>query len=451
MQSLLDQRRVAPSPLQTTISWRAASRSRTHGWPLTLVITRRRTGWLPTLCTAGSTSAPAVSMSFVQGTGPVRGTGTGGCAATVGRGVSSGRMRSDAARARRRGVGAGRRSDRTGGRRDGGRGTGARLPGAQPTTRRGRTGRGRAGQTGVERRRDAAALAWAVGSVLPVPAATAGPSVAAVGGLATVERTAAGAGTAAGPSVGVPPADGDGEQPGHRHHRRQRHPPPSPVHGGGQWSHRLPHSLNVSKRLLHVDGWAERARRPGGQAHSPGAAARPRVRLVPGQRARPALAPPRHDPVGGARQRVHAPADAGRAGGADLAGVDGALAATVGPRRRPARRRAARLGSARLPAARPAAARGGAGRRRAARRRRPGEPGGVGGAARRRLLHGAGRRGVRSWPALPGRRHERPPGGRAGRARCGRRRARAGSRRPRRRRRPAPARRRRGRARVRRR
>jgi hypothetical protein len=36
-------------------------------------------------------------MSFVQGTGPVRGTGMGGCAATVGRGVSSGRMRSDAA------------------------------------------------------------------------------------------------------------------------------------------------------------------------------------------------------------------------------------------------------------------------------------------------------------------------------------------------------------------
>ena len=76
--------------------------------------------------------------------------------------------------------------------------------------------------------------------------------------------------------------------------------------------------------------------------------------------------------------------------------------------------------------------------------------GGVGGAARCRLLHGTGRRGVRPRPALPRRRHERPPGGRAGRARYGRRRTGAGSRRPRRRRRPAPARRRRRRARVRR-
>ena len=209
------------------------------------------------------------------------------------------------------------------------------------------------------------------------------------------------------------------------------------------------HSMYRSDYSMWMAGPSE----PGGRVdrHTrPSAAARPRVRLVPGQRARPALAPPRHDPVGGARQRVHAPADAGRAGGADLAGVDGALAAPLGPRRRPARRRAARLGPARLPAARAAAARGGAGRRGAARRRRPGEPGGVGGAARRRLLHGTGRRGVRPRAALPGRRHERPPGGRAGRARCGRRGACAGSRRPRRRRRPAPARRRRSRARVRR-
>ncbi len=139
----------------------------------------------------------------------------------------------------------------------------ARLPGAaaghpaRPSrTRSGRTGRRRAAPW-------RAALACGRRLRAPGAAATAGPSVAAVGGLATVERTAAGAGTAAGPSVGVRPADGDGEQPGHRQHRRQRHPPPSPVHGGGQWSHRLPHSLNVSKRLLRVDGWAERARRPG--------------------------------------------------------------------------------------------------------------------------------------------------------------------------------------------
>ena len=70
-----------------TISWRAASRSRTQGWPLTLVITRRSTGRLPTLCTAGSISAPVVSIAFVQGTGPVRGHGAGASAATVGWGV----------------------------------------------------------------------------------------------------------------------------------------------------------------------------------------------------------------------------------------------------------------------------------------------------------------------------------------------------------------------------
>ena len=208
------------------------------------------------------------------------------------------------------------------------------------------------------------------------------------------------------------------------------------------------HSMYRSDYSMWMAGPSERRRRRAGTLAE--CSCRPRVRLVPGQRARPALAPPRHYPVGGARQRVHAPADAGRAGGADLAGVDGALAAPLGPRRRPARRRAARVGPARLPAARAAAARGGAGRRGAARRRRPGEPGGAGGAARRRLLHGTGRRGVRPRAALPRRRHERPPGGRAGRARCGRRRAGAGSRRPRRRRRPAPARRRRRRARVRR-
>jgi hypothetical protein len=47
------------------------------------------------LCTAGSTSAAAASIGFVHGTGPVRGTGTGDWAATAGRGVSSGRIRSD--------------------------------------------------------------------------------------------------------------------------------------------------------------------------------------------------------------------------------------------------------------------------------------------------------------------------------------------------------------------
>jgi hypothetical protein len=93
-QSLLDHSRVAPSSLQTTISWRAESRSRTHGWPLTLAITMRSTGWLPTRCTGWSSSAVAESIAFVQGTGPLAGTGTEGCAATEGRGVSSGRIRS---------------------------------------------------------------------------------------------------------------------------------------------------------------------------------------------------------------------------------------------------------------------------------------------------------------------------------------------------------------------
>ena len=196
-----------------------------------------------------------------------------------------------------------------------------------------------------------------------------------------------------------------------------------------------------------VDGWAERARRPGRQAHSPVHAGRPRVRLVPGQRARPALAAARHDPVGGARQRVHAPADAGRAGRADLAGVDGALAAPLGPRRRAARRRAAAWGRLGYP-------------RRALRLHEAAQAvaerhGDVVPATWRRW-----RRCPASAPTRPGPsrrsatgcaapcRHERPPGGRAGRARCGRRGAGAGSRRPRRRRRPAAARRRRGRARV---
>ena len=88
-------------------------------------------------------------------------------------------------------------------------------------------------------------------------------------------------------------------------------------------------------------------------------AGRAGARLVPGARPRPAVAPPGHHAVGRAGQRVHAAADAGRAGRAGLAALDGrsgrrpsALAAASPGRR------AAGLGQARLPAPRPAPARG---------------------------------------------------------------------------------------------
>ena len=130
------------------------------------------------------------------------------------------------------------------------------------------------------------------------------------------------------------------------------------------------------------------------------------------------MATARHHAVGRARQRVHAPADAGGARRADLAGVDGALAAPVGPRRRSPRRRAAGLGKARLSAARAAAARGGAGRSPSGTATSsPSDVDALRGLARRRLVHRPCGGRVRLRSALPRGRHERPAGGRPGGAR----------------------------------
>src|SRR4051812_15950216 len=95
-QSLLDQSLSLPSPLQTTISCRDASRSRTQGWGLVFVTTRRRTGRSPTLWVGWSISAVTPVIAFVQGTGPVGGTATG-VATGAARGVRSGWSCSDVA------------------------------------------------------------------------------------------------------------------------------------------------------------------------------------------------------------------------------------------------------------------------------------------------------------------------------------------------------------------
>ena len=73
--------------------------------------------------------------------------------------------------------------------------------------------------------------------------------------------------------------------------------------------------------------------------------------------ARPAVAAAGGHAVADPGQRVHAAADAGGQGGADLAGLGGALAHPVGDGSGQPRRRAARVGQARLPAPRQAAAR----------------------------------------------------------------------------------------------
>ena len=377
----------------------------------------------------------------MQGTGPVRGTGTGGCAATVGRGVSSGRMCSDVV------VVACADVDPL----DGGRGAG--HGGCRPgrgCRRRRRTGpgfccrgpRGRRGRNCVgplDTRLRGRRCGQRPSRDGTRPEGEVRPPLGR-----RLHRRRRGRGRRTHRRRAAP--DRHGGQPHHRQHRRQRDPPPPPVHGGGKWPDRLPHSLSVSNRLLRVGPLARPAGAFGSAgtlplctwpASSPTGTGPTRATSCGDGRA-----PPRGESSSASscssRPRSRGSSRSGRSGcsggraprtslrqpRADVLRAWGRLGYPRRALRLHERRRRSRNGTV-----------------TSSRRRRR-----AGGAARRRLLHGQGGRGVRVRAALPGGRHERPPRRRASRARTGRRRAGPGTRRPGRCRRPAAPRRRRGRA-----
>ena len=144
--------------------------------------------------------------------------------------------------------------------------------------------------------------------------------------------------------------------------------------------------------------------------HAPSARRRPE-RLVRGCRAAAAVARRRRVAVGRARERVHAAADAGRAGRPAVGGVDRAVADAGRARRGAARRRRVRawdrLGYPRRALWLHRAAVEIVERHGGEVPRRPRRPAR---AAGRRPVHGTCGRGVRVRPAASGGRHQHPTG-----------------------------------------